>query len=84
MDRRTEAPSPVLYDNRKAKIESLRQRGFDNPFKLIMTLTAVHHLFASVTYPIAAHASARYCGTMAADAAVDHDGPGNARSLFGV
>jgi hypothetical protein len=32
---------PALYDNPKAKIEGLRQRGFDNPVKLITSLPAI-------------------------------------------
>ena len=32
---------PSLYDNPKAKIEGLRQRGFDNPHKLITSLPAI-------------------------------------------
>jgi mTERF len=32
---------PALYENPKAKIEGLRQRGFDNPVKLITTLPAI-------------------------------------------
>src|SRR5436189_6477771 len=32
---------PALYDNPKAKIEGLRQRGFDNPHKLITSSPAI-------------------------------------------
>jgi len=32
---------PALYDNAKAKIEGLRERGFDNPHKLITSLPAI-------------------------------------------
>jgi hypothetical protein len=32
---------PALYDNPKAKIEGLRERGFENPTKLITSLPAI-------------------------------------------
>ena len=41
MGRRGNAPEPALYANPKAKIEGLKQRGFDNPHKLITSLPAI-------------------------------------------
>jgi len=34
---------PSLYDNPKAKIDGLRQRGFDNPHKLITSSPAIRN-----------------------------------------
>jgi hypothetical protein len=84
MDRRADAPSPALYDNHKAKIESLRQRGFDIPVELITNSPATHLPIAknllsdSRARPrlILGHAMADLV-----DAAVDHDGPGNGQTF---